>query len=124
MNQQEIAKWASAYIEAQMLPELKADHPLWWAVYRFMPGADTDATPEDCWLAILEVLSRKPPEQVLGILGAGALEDLIAYHGPQFIERIESEARRNIAFRHLLGRVWQNATDSETWERVKSARID
>lgn len=75
----------------------------------------------DCWLAILEVLSRDPPEEVIGVLAAGALEDLIRSHGPAFIERIEAESRRNKAFRRLLGGVWQS-TAPEIWARIQKAR--
>jgi hypothetical protein len=123
MTRDEIADWATAYIEAQMIPKIPADHPLWWAIERFMLPVGTDVTPEDCWMAILEVLSREPPQQVIGILAAGALEDLIQYHGPEFIERIETESRRNAAFRHLLGGVWKSSTP-EVWSRVEEARGD
>jgi hypothetical protein len=93
------------HIEAQSIPHILADHPLWWAIERFMLVVGTDVSPEDCWKAILEVLARDPPKNVIGVLAAGALEDLIASHGAEFIERIESESRRNPAFRHLLGGV-------------------
>ena len=120
MTRAEIADWATAYIEAQMIPKIPGNHPLWWAIHQFML-VDSTTSPEDCWLAILEILSRKPPQQVMQVLAAGALEDLITHHGPEFIERIELEARRNSAFRHLLGGVWRSSTP-EVWTRVEQAR--
>lgn len=122
LSHDEIAAWATAYIEAQTIPHIPADHPLWWAVERFMLVVGTDVSPEDCWKAILEVLARDPPKEVIGILAAGALEDLIASHGAEFIERIESESRRNPAFRHLLGGVWKNSSTPDVWARVEKAR--
>ena len=79
--------------------------------------------PDACWQAILTILGRQPPERVLGILAAGPLEDLIQYHGPDFIERIESEACKNPAFKQLLGGVWKSSTE-EVWARVQKAQPD
>jgi hypothetical protein len=121
MNRDEIAAWATAYIEAQLIPKIPGDHPLWWAIERFMLPVGTTVSPEDCWFTILEILSRNPPQEVIGVLAAGALEDLIDSHGPEFIERIEAESRCNKAFRRLLGGVWQSSTP-EVWARVEKAR--
>jgi len=112
----DLRTWVGAYIEAQQDPNLlKVGNPHWWAVNRFW-----EADPEDCWLAILATLSREPPPTVSGALAAGPLEDLIDDHGPQFIERIETEARRNPAFRDLLLGVWKSSTP-EIWARVEKA---
>ena len=114
----DIEAWASAYIAFQQDGSRSTDsHPLWWAAERFMdaPGA------EDSWAAILAILAKSPPYSVLGMLAAGPLEDLIHEAGPQYIERIELEARRNPAFRHLLGGVWESSTP-DIWSRVESAR--
>lgn len=62
MTRDEISAWATAYIEAQMLPNIPGDHPLWWAIERFML-VDSTTSPEDCWVAILEILSRPPPRR-------------------------------------------------------------
>jgi hypothetical protein len=115
---QNIEDWASAYVAFQQDGRSSDEnHPLWWAAERFMedPGA------EDCWSAILAVLAKNPPDSVIGILAAGPLEDLIHQAGPQYIDRIELEARRNPAFRHLLGGVWQSSTP-DVWARIESTR--
>jgi hypothetical protein len=121
LTRDEIAAWASAYIDAQKVPKIQGDHPLWWSIERFMLPAGTAVSPEDCWMAILEILSRNPAQEVIGVLAAGPLEDLIHYRGPEFIQRIETESRRNKAFRHLLGGVWKSSTP-EVWARVEEAR--
>ena len=119
----EIDAWAAAYIEAAASSDYaKDDYPLWWAIERFMVGVISEAAEaEDCWVAILVVLSRNPTDQVLGVLAAGPLEDLIDHHGPEFIERIELLARRDPAFRSLLRGVWKSSTP-EIWERVEKAQ--
>lgn len=121
MTQEEIEGWATAYIEVVQLPISNQDKsPLWWAIERFiLPEHLQEA--EDAWEAILEVLKRQPPAEVIGMLAAGPLEDLINDWGPTFIDRIETEARKNPAFHHLLGGVWKSSTP-EVWQRIESIR--
>ena len=121
MDSQAIKDWATAYIALQQEGGRSLDgHPLFWAAMQFMlPGHS--ASTEDCWATILEILSRNPPESIIGILAAGPLEDLIDAAGPEFIERIELQARRDPAFRHLLGGVWASSTP-DIWARVEAAR--
>jgi hypothetical protein len=112
-----------AYIAAQSAPDLlrtDVEHPLWWAVERAMfATGETDG--EDLWRFILCVLEKEPPDNVLGVLAAGPLEELIAYAGHEYIERIEAEARINPRFRQLLGGVWQHGTPEDIWSRVEAA---
>ena len=79
-------------------------------------------TPEVAWLAILQILERDLTEEQTAVLAAGPLEDLLAQHGSQFIERIEHEAQRSPRFNHLLGGVWRHEMPLEIWERVQKAR--
>jgi len=121
MPQVDISAWASAYLAAESLPaDAKHESPQWWAIERFMNLHDREQA-EHAWLAILEVLSRSPNQDVVGVLAAGPLEDLVEEWGPEFIDRVELEARRNPAFRYLLGGVWQSSTN-EVWSRIEKAR--
>jgi hypothetical protein len=123
-SSQEIDDWAKAYIAAQQDPKrLEDDHPLWWAIDGFfaMLGENSVADAEDAWRAILRVLELDPPAEVLGVLAAGPLEDLVDVHGAAFIDRIEVEARRDPKFRALLNGVWQSSTDA-IWSRVEACR--
>jgi hypothetical protein len=79
-------------------------------------------SPEVVWLAILQILERDLTGEQRADLAAGLLEGLIAMHGPQFIVRIEAEAKRNLGFNHLLGGVWRKGSLPEIWERVERAR--
>jgi hypothetical protein len=121
MTRQEIETWASAYIDAQSNPTDSHNDPNWWAIEKAMPAA-SQATPEELWQFVLEVLARRPETKVIEVLAAGPLEDLIAHYGTGHIEAIESEARKNPAFRDLLGGVWQNRTPATIWSRVMRAR--
>ena len=78
--------------------------------------------PEVAWPTILQILERELTKDQMAVLAAGPLEDLLAFHGPEFIDRVESEAARNPRFNHLLGGVWQNNILDEIWERVQKAR--
>ena len=117
----DLETWANSYIDAELDPNLlrDEDHPLFWAVERFMIP-ESPETAEECWACILRVLEKRPPEKVLGALAAGPLEDLSHHHGPQFIDRIEFEAQHDPDFRRLLGGVWESSTE-EVWARVDKA---
>jgi hypothetical protein len=78
--------------------------------------------PDTGWLLILEILSRTEDDLTISCLAAGPLEDLIAQHSAYVIDRVETEARRNPKFRHLLGGVWSNVTPQDIWARVEAAR--
>lgn len=58
---------------------------------------------------------------VLGVLGAGPLEDLLSYHGNEFIGRVEAEADRNPKFRWVLRQVAQNSIPDDVWHRIQKA---
>ena len=120
MTPQDLQEWAAAYIEAQGSQERNHEnHPLWWPIGRFFELEHEH--PEDCWAAILAVLSRNPSDRVLSVLAAGPLEDLIHMHGKRFIDRIETEARRDPAFRALLRGVWKSGIP-EIWARIERAQ--
>lgn len=76
--------------------------------------------PEGLWRLVLEVLAHTESPRVLGALAAGELEDLIEYHGPAFIERIERQAGRDSRFRRLLCGVWRSSTP-QVWARILAA---
>jgi hypothetical protein len=121
LTPQEINEWANAYIAAEELPEKERhDSSYWWAIERFMNMRDS-AQADDGWTTILKVLDGQPSQNVIGMLAAGPLEDLIQEWGELFVDRIELEARRNPAFRHLLGGVWESSTP-EVWARIEKAR--
>jgi hypothetical protein len=121
MTDEEIESWAKAYIDAQQGDAIDADHPLWWAVDNFWEGGDRVTSTEDRWNAILKILSLNPPQSVISMLAAGPLEDLIADHGAEFIDRVELEARRSPTFGYLLGGVWPRGGSKEIFSRLEKS---
>ncbi len=59
--------------------------------------------PERALRLILQILQRDHASEVIAILAAGPLEDLLSGHGPKMIDAIEEEARQNPKFAFLLG---------------------
>jgi hypothetical protein len=121
LSKEQILEWARGYVGAYENPDpaLGKDQ-LSPYILGLMPGSE-NLSPEDTWQVILAVLSLGPSDEVIGILAAGPLEDLIQEHGPGFVERIETEARRNPVFRQLLGGVWRSSSP-DIWARVEKAR--
>ncbi|EKQ63729.1 hypothetical protein MOU_14992 [Xanthomonas citri pv. malvacearum str. GSPB1386] len=118
----DIETWANAFIEINLIEqEIDTDHPLWWAVERTFHALRRDHA-EDLWDFVLFVLGRRPNERVLSCLAAGPLEDLIAYDGKYFIDRIELLVLHDPAFKHLIGGVWQNQTPPDIWNRIEQCR--
>lgn len=76
--------------------------------------------PELAWKAILEAMEQPRMEARLGKLAAGPLEDLLAKHGPSFIDRVEFLANSNKNFAWLLGGVWQHTMPVAIWSRVQT----
>jgi len=84
--------------------------------------------------AILAVVSRHADnilvtdqteaKRVLGMSGAGPLDNLPADHADEFIVPIEAEARRGRRLGSTLGCVWRNAMAGAVSTRVQRAAGD
>ena len=121
MNDDEMRNLADGWIaHAHEFRENKENDKNWWAYMKMSELESTD--PECYWRMILLILSLNQDNVIVENLSAGPLENLLAKHGNQFIDRIETEARRNPRFTFLLGGVWQNATSDDIWARVEAAR--
>lgn len=78
--------------------------------------------PERAWQIILAILKRDQSDNVMSCLAGGPLEDLLVYHGKDFIDRVEELARIDQDFNWILGGVWKNDISDEVWNRVTSVR--
>ena len=74
--------------------------------------------PETAWPIVLRLIDRAEG-QAIYTLAAGPLEDLLAGHGPAFIDRIAEEARRNPKLAEAVGGVWLNENDA-VYERFQN----
>ncbi len=96
-------------------PVVKAEYE--WACME--PVDDARENPERAWQCILYALDSPECAKHFGVLAAGPLEDLLSYHGPAFIDRVEALARVNPKFASLLGGVWKFQMLDEIWDRVR-----
>lgn len=90
-----------------------------WA---FMEPADeARSNPEKAWQYILfaAVDPRCLPKH-LGAMAAGALEDLLSYHGDAFIDRVEEREKSDPRFAFMLGGVWRFEMTEDIWARVQA----
>ncbi len=62
--------------------------------------------PEKSWEVTLELIEQCQKDEELADVAAGPLEDLLNYHGPDFIDRVLERARKKKKFRRCLTGVW------------------
>jgi hypothetical protein len=77
--------------------------------------------PERAWSTICEICELPEAKDVLGLVGAGPLEDLLMVHGAMFIERVTAQARKSILFRFALSGTWKSGMSEDVWEKVQGA---
>jgi len=82
-----------------------------WAVDEIINFAADE--PDNLWEIILEILEIDNSEEIIKAVGAGPLEDLMVYHGERFIDVIEKQAAKSIAFKTAMQNVWLDSDDSK-----------
>ncbi len=79
-----------------------------------------DHQPDSAWSLILQLVATAEADDELGWVAAGPLENLLADHGPQFIERVEQCASSNARFRECLREVWGHSRfEPSVYQRVQ-----
>ena len=81
---------------------------------------DVKANPECVWRIICLICELPEASDVLGLLGAGPLEDLLVVHGPSFIERVSTHASTSAQFRSALSETWKSGMREEIWDQVQA----
>ncbi len=110
METDEIEKLANEWIEDKTTQESLENSVLDWE----LPFSN----PEVCLDVIVRILAKIEPttdNELLAILAAGPLEDLLTEHGEEVVDRVEVLARRSPEFRKLLNGIY----DSDVKETVK-----
>ncbi len=69
-------------------------------------GIIRDGPADLAWALVAELLRRAPDDDRLGAYAVGPLEDLVRLRGPEIVEHVEAEARRDRRFRLALGGIW------------------
>ena len=118
MTQQELDNLADNWIRCRYAPRGSAEaEATAWATDLYDLEYDD---PETLWLLILAIHAKDQSWRIRKVLSAGPVEDLLAKHGERFIDRVETEARKNPKFAKLLGGVWMNSMTDEIWSRVQA----
>jgi hypothetical protein len=80
---------------------------------------EANASVDECWTITLRLLEKAPNNAVLGIVGAGPIEDLLAREPTQVAHLIRLEAASNGRLRMALGHVWRMpAVPEDVYEQV------
>lgn len=112
--------WASADVNDLEEPVFEGSN--FWA-YQVMGGL-INGKPEIAWQILLEVIQKTNDEEILGLIGAGELEDLIREHPHLVIDRIEIRAQSDIKFKKVLSNVdGGTSIPVEILERIDNVRI-
>jgi len=93
---------------------------LFWAFNEMCDIVAVD--PDRAFKLILMILGKDDSPEVVQILAAGPLEDLLADHGEAMIGKVEAEARKNPKFAFLLGGVWPSSIAKNIWRKVEILR--
>jgi len=75
---------------------------------------------DELWELILLVFELTPFDdtQVLAILAAGPLEDIVRYAAPEFEERIVERIKVDPKFRRAMTGVWAREERKDFWYRI------
>lgn len=79
----------------------REDFWAWDRVGDIVRGEDA----ERAWELVV-ALVRTAPDDRLGYVGAGPVEDLVVWHGRALVDWIVGEARRDARFRSALASIW------------------
>lgn len=77
--------------------------------------------PEVAWPLVCSIVAAASNESVLGLIGAGPLEDFLSAFGTDWIDIVEAEAQRLPNLRVALQSVWQAEMSDDTYVRVLRA---
>lgn len=67
------------------------------------------------------IVTGEPDYELMGLLAAGPLEDLVAGYGDLVIAAVELLAKQDPEFRKCLAGVWRKGISDEVYARVQKA---
>ena len=77
--------------------------------------------PDAAWDVIQQIVEQVDDEAILAFLGSGPLEDLLARHGGEVIDRVVDKLASNRKFAEVARVVWQNVIAPDVWMRLQTA---
>ena len=118
MNADDIEALANAWLAQYDSGESAKDAAHSWA-FGTLYDLCSDA-PDVAWAVTEAILRHELTPHLKSVVAAGPIEQLLAEHGEQIIERIENRARADAGFKALLGGVWKNRMTDTIWRRVQN----
>ncbi len=104
------AELINSWIKAQGIDPLTPEYDKYsWASSKLIDMVYE--WPEELWRLIPDIINQDSSDQILGALGAGLIEDLILYHGEEYIDRIILYAEKNRDFERALAYTFLDEND-------------
>jgi hypothetical protein len=88
LDYSEIRSLSEAWIEHQLLSKETVNEATFWAWERLRNLVRCE--PEEAWKVIEAIRQANGSDCILGVLAADPLEDLLAEHGDECIDRVET----------------------------------
>ena len=118
MSDQDSHGLAAVWIEYHQLPDSEAEaSSLVSAIEQLYDLVRNQ--PEAAWPIIQELWTVDQTDRMLAIIAAGPVEDILCWHGPDFIVRIEQLAKQHDVVRRMLGAVGRRDMAEDVWRRLK-----
>ena len=118
----ELPELAAAWVEITSRSDLERERDEdWGEMFDFQSGLVSN-DPLGALELVKAILEIEDNPNVIGLLAAGMLEDLIPDQDGPVIDAVVAEAARNEKFRHLLGGVWFYGMSPEVTARLEEAR--
>lgn len=79
-------------------------------------------SPEAAWVFVERVFTKTQSIKVLGLLGAGVLEELIAVDSANAVSQLRKLIERHPIVAEVLHGVWQGDTPDSVWQEIVNLR--
>ena len=99
--------------------DLKENDENYWAA-KILDNL-TRIDPESAWEIIEQLVARTQDHAVLACIGSGPLENLLAKHGRDFVDRVVQKINDDVRFAEVAASVWQNVIPADVWLRLQEA---
>jgi Family of unknown function (DUF6869) len=119
-NERLIDSWIRFYQDAMSRGgDLKENDENYWASKILDNLIRID--PESGWEIIEQIVAKTQDHAVLACIGSGPLENLLAKHGRDFVDRVVQKIREDARFAEVAASVWQNVISDDVWLRLQEA---
>jgi hypothetical protein len=116
------AALAPLWVEIMSRSDLDKEKDEHWSALFDFQGKLSETDPLKALDPVKAILEIEDNPNVLGLLAAGMLEDLIPAQDGPVVDAVVAEADRNPRFKNLLGGVWFYSMSPEVAEKLEKAR--